>query len=122
MDINKYKLAKQAADEIDAQYKQVADNFPTSIIIIRNQMIVYVNPSFEEFSNYTRKDLMGKDPISLIHTEDHEEFRKFLSSCRDPVTTATKVRGRYTDKIRQDTARHTVFHQDTAGRDPCRTH
>ena len=30
IDINKYKLAKQAADEIDAQYKQVADNFPTS--------------------------------------------------------------------------------------------
>ena len=86
MDINKYKLAKQAADEIDAQYKQVADNFPTSIIIIRNQMIVYVNPSFEEFSNYTRKDLMGKDPISLIHTEDHEEFRNscHLAETRSP--------------------------------------
>ena len=86
MDINKYKLAKQAADEIDAQYKQVADNFPTSIIIIRNQMIVYANPSFEEFSNYTRKDLMGKDPISLIHTEDHEEFRNscHLAETRSP--------------------------------------
>jgi PAS domain S-box-containing protein len=75
IDINKYKLAKQAADEIDAQYKQVADNFPTCIIIIRNQMIVYSNPSFEVFSNYSRKDLMGKDPILLIHPDDHEEFR-----------------------------------------------
>jgi PAS domain S-box-containing protein len=86
IDINKYKLAKQAADEIDAQYKQVADNFPTCIIIIRNQMIVYVNPSFEEFSNYTRKDLMGKDPISLIQTEDHEEFRNscHLAETRSP--------------------------------------
>ena len=75
IDINKYKLAKQAADEIDAQYKQVADSIPTCIIIIRNQMIVYANPSFEVFSNYTRKDLMGKDPISLIHPNDHEDFR-----------------------------------------------
>ena len=38
-------------------------------------MIVYTNPSFELFSNYTRKDLMGKDPISLIHPDDYEEFR-----------------------------------------------
>jgi len=86
IDINKYKLAKQAADEIDAQYKQVADNFPTCIIIIRNQMIVYTNPSFEIFSNYTRKDLMGKDPISLIHPDDHEEFRNscHLAETRSP--------------------------------------
>jgi len=75
IDINKFMLAKQAADEIDNQYKQVADNFPTSIIIIRNQMIVYSNPSFEEFSGYARKDLMGKDPISLINPVDHEDFR-----------------------------------------------
>jgi len=86
IDINKYKLAKQAADEIDAQYKQVADNFPTCIIIIRNQMIVYTNPSFEEFSGYARKDLMGKDPISLIHPDDHEEFRNscHLAETRSP--------------------------------------
>jgi PAS domain S-box-containing protein len=86
IDINKYKLAKQAADEIDAQYKQVADNFPTCIIIIRNQMIVYTNPSFELFSNYPRKDLMGKDPISLIHPDDHEEFRNscHLAETRSP--------------------------------------
>jgi PAS domain S-box-containing protein len=86
IDINKYKLAKQAADEIDAQYKQVADNFPTCIIIIRNQMIVYTNPSFEIFSNYTRNDLMGKDPISLIHPDDHEEFRNscHLAETRSP--------------------------------------
>jgi PAS domain S-box-containing protein len=86
IDINKYKLAKQAADEIDAQYKQVADNFPTCIIIIRNQMIVYTNPSFEVFSNYSQKDLMGKDPISLIHPDDHEEFRNscHLAETRSP--------------------------------------
>jgi PAS domain S-box-containing protein len=86
IDINKYKLAKEAADEIDAQYKQVADNLPTCIIIIRNQMIVYTNPSFEDFSGYSRKDLMGKDPVSLIHPDDHEEFRNscHLAETRSP--------------------------------------
>jgi PAS domain S-box-containing protein len=86
IDINKYKLAKQAADEIDAQYKQVADSLPTCIIIIRNQMIVYINPSFEAFSGYSRKDLMGKDPISLIRPDDHEDFRNscHLAETRSP--------------------------------------
>jgi len=47
---------------------------------------VYTNPSFEEFSNFTRKDLMGKDPISLIHPDDHEEFRNscHLAETRSP--------------------------------------
>jgi PAS domain S-box-containing protein len=86
IDINKYKLATQAADEIDAQYKHVADNFPTCIIIIRNKMIVYTNPSFEAFSGYTRKDLMGKDPISLIYPGDLEDFRNscHLAETRSP--------------------------------------
>jgi PAS domain S-box-containing protein len=93
IDINKYKLAKQAADEIDTQYKQVADSFPTCIIIIRNQMIVYTNPSFEVFSGYSRKDLMGKDPISLIHPVNHEEFRNscHLAETRSPPPVRIEV-------------------------------
>jgi len=86
IDINTFKLAKKAADEIDVQYKQVADSIPTCIIIIRNQMIVYTNPSFEEFSGYTPKYLMGKDPISLVHPDDHEDFRNscHLAETRSP--------------------------------------
>ncbi|MCK9591965.1 MAG: PAS domain-containing sensor histidine kinase [Methanoregula sp.] len=79
IDINKFKLAQQALDEIDVQYKQVAENFPTCIIIIRNQMIVYTNPAFELFSGYKPEELMGTDPITLIFSEDHEDFR---NSCR----------------------------------------
>ena len=52
VDINKFRLAKLAADKIDAQYKQVTDSLPTCIVIIRDQMIVYANPSFEVFSGY----------------------------------------------------------------------
>jgi PAS domain S-box-containing protein len=78
IDINKFKLAQKAAEDIDVQYKAVAENFPTSIIIIRDQMIVYTNPAFELFSGYKYDELMGKDPITLIQYADHEEFR---SSC-----------------------------------------
>jgi PAS domain S-box-containing protein len=86
IDINKFKLAQQALEEIDVQYKLVAENFPTCIIIIRNQMIVYTNPAFELFSGYKSKDLMGKDPITLIHPSDHEDFR---NSCNLAETRST---------------------------------
>ncbi len=79
IDINKFKLAQKALEEIDVQYKQVAENFPTCIIIIRNQMIVYTNPAFELFSGYKPGELMGKDPISLINPSDQEDFKKSCS-------------------------------------------
>jgi len=77
-DINTYKLARQAADEIDAEYKQVTDSFPTSIIFIRDQMIIYSNPAFASFSGHKPEDLLGKDPLSLIHPNDQAAF---LDSC-----------------------------------------
>jgi PAS domain S-box-containing protein len=74
VDINKFRLAKMAADQIDAQYKQVSDSLPTCIVIIRDQMIVYANPSFEAFSGFVREDLLGKDPLSLVHPDDQVDF------------------------------------------------
>ena len=88
------------------------------ILIIRNQMIVYTNPSFEVFSNYSRKDLMGKDPISLIHPDDHEEFPEFLSSCRNPVSASRQVRGRYPINQRDLVLYHPVLARILQGEIP----
>ncbi len=78
VDINKFRLAKLAADKIDAQYKQVTDSLPTCIVIIRDQMIVYANPSFEVFSGYIPEELLGRDPLTLVHPDDQADF---LQSC-----------------------------------------
>jgi PAS domain S-box-containing protein len=78
IDINKFRLAKMAADKIDAHYRQVTDSLPTCIVIIRDQMIVYTNPSFEVFSGYVPEELLGKDPLILIHPNDQSDF---LQSC-----------------------------------------
>ena len=37
-------------------------------------MIVYANPSFEAFSGFVREDLLGKDPLSLVHPDDQADF------------------------------------------------
>jgi PAS domain S-box-containing protein len=80
IDINSRKLAEEAAAENYAQYEQVTENSPTSIVILRDQKIAYTNPSFTRFSGYSPEELLGKDLLALIHEEDRAEFFKFISA------------------------------------------
>ena len=80
IDINSRKMAEQAADENYAQYKQVIENSPTSIVILRTEKIVYTNPAFTTFSGYSPADLLGKDLLSLVHEDDRAEFFRFISA------------------------------------------
>jgi PAS domain S-box-containing protein len=80
LDINSRKLAEQAADENYAQYKQVIENSPASIVILRDEKIVYTNPAFTTFSGYAPADLLGKDLLSLVHEADRAEFFRFISA------------------------------------------
>ena len=78
MDMNKYKLAEQEADENYAQFRQLTDGSPTSIMIIRNQKIVYMNASFVAFSGYEPDELLDKETTPIIHPEDQNAF---LNTC-----------------------------------------
>jgi PAS domain S-box-containing protein len=80
IDINSRKVAEQAADENYAQYKQVTENSPSSIVILRDEKIVYTNPAFTQFSGFAAADLIGKDLLSLVHEDDRAEFFKFISA------------------------------------------
>jgi len=80
IDINSRKVAEQAADENYAQYKQVTENSPSSIVILRDEKIVYTNPAFTQFSGYAPADLIGKDLLTFVHEDDRAEFFKFISA------------------------------------------
>ena len=80
IDINSRKLAEQAAEESAARYQQVTESSPTSILILRDELIVYTNPSFTRFSGYPAGELLGKDLLTLVHEEDRAEFFKFIST------------------------------------------
>lgn len=91
IDINSRKLAEQAAEESSARYQQVTENSPTSIVILREEKIVYTNPSFTRFSGYAPGELLGKDLLSLVHEEDRAEFFKFIST-RNEKTDLPEIR------------------------------
>nr|WP_321353053.1 PAS domain-containing sensor histidine kinase [uncultured Methanoregula sp.] len=94
INIDERKRAEQDAKENFLQYKQVTENAPTSIIILRNNTIVYVNPSFLAFSGYEPEDLIGKDLIEFVHHEDRDEFPFFseTADARIPLPGMTELR------------------------------
>jgi len=91
IDINSRKLAEQAAEESSARYQQVTESSPTGIVILRDEKIVYTNPSFTRFSGYAPGELLGKDLLSLVHEEDRAEFFKFIST-RSEKTELPEIR------------------------------
>jgi len=94
INIDERKRAEQDAKENFLQYKQVTENAPTSIIILKNNTIVYVNPSFLAFSGYEPEDLIGKDLIEFVHHEDRDEFPFFseTADARIPLPGMTELR------------------------------
>jgi PAS domain S-box-containing protein len=94
IDINQRKLAEQAAEENFTQYKQVTENAPTCIIIIRENRIVFANPTFRAFTGYEPDELIGKDLRPIIHPEDRERFPVFpaVPDPRQPLPGITDLR------------------------------
>lgn len=74
IDINKRKLAEQAAEENSQQYQQVTDHAPTSIVVIKDGKITYTNPTFRSFTGYSTDELIGTDFRTLVHPDDRDGF------------------------------------------------
>jgi PAS domain S-box-containing protein len=94
IDINQRKHAEQAAEENFTQYKQVTENAPTCIIIIRDNRIAFANPTFRAFTGYEPDELIGKDLRPIIHPEDRERFPLFPQAPdpRQPLPGITDLR------------------------------
>ncbi|WP_394698804.1 PAS domain S-box protein [uncultured Methanoregula sp.] len=94
INIDERKRAEQDARENYLQYKQVTENAPTSIVVIKNNTIVYVNPSFLAFSGYDQEELIGQELFSFIHHEDRDEFPFFSETAdsRIPLPGMTELR------------------------------
>ncbi|PKL57649.1 MAG: PAS domain-containing sensor histidine kinase, partial [Methanomicrobiales archaeon HGW-Methanomicrobiales-5] len=69
IDINQRKSAEHTSEENYTRYQRVTEASPTSILITRDQKILYTNPAFPIFSGYTAEELAGKDLLELIHRD-----------------------------------------------------
>lgn len=63
-----------------AEWAEVAQallhNAGLGIYIVQEGKFQYVNPVFQNLTGYTEKELLGKYPLDLVHSEDREVVRK----------------------------------------------
>jgi PAS domain S-box-containing protein len=60
------------------KFRQLTEKSPTSILVVKNDSILYANPAFVSFSGYKDTEITGKNLIFFVHASDHEEFNTFL--------------------------------------------
>ena len=57
-------------------YRTLATSSPVGIYIIQNGKFLFVNKQFAKDVGYTEDELLGSDPLLLVHVEDREMVRQ----------------------------------------------
>ena len=77
-DITDRKLAEQELKESESRYRTLIDQVPDYVIVHRNGILLYVNPSAASHLGYDRDDLIGKPITLFITTEHHEKVKQMM--------------------------------------------
>jgi PAS domain S-box-containing protein len=104
-DITDRKRAEQALKESEERYRSLIDQIPDYVIVHRNGIILYINPSAAAHLGYIRENLIGKPITLFIPAEHHDPVRKMMTL----RMAGEKVRPYEMGVIAQDGTLHTVL-------------
>ncbi|WP_455392106.1 response regulator, partial [[Eubacterium] cellulosolvens] len=67
--------AEQALLESEERYRRLLDNFPEPMVVLRDDMMVYLNPAIVDLINASSTgELIGKSLVDFIHPDHQEEL------------------------------------------------
>ena len=78
MDITGRQQTAQALKESEERYRTLIDQIPDYVIVHRNGVLLYVNPSAAAHLGYAREDLIGKLVIPFIAPEHQDAVKKMM--------------------------------------------
>jgi PAS domain S-box-containing protein len=64
----------------EANFRLLTDISPVAIAIFRKESHLYVNPSWEELSGYSKKEAVNMSPIDMIHPDMRDEALKNITN------------------------------------------
>jgi len=67
---------KRQQREAEELFQNLAANSPVGVYIVQESKFVYANARFQEFSGYSKEELIGKKAISLVFPDDRERVRE----------------------------------------------
>ena len=71
--------AEETLRKSEEEYKRLVDSSLTGIFIHQDQKHVFVNNRFAEMHGYKPEELLGKEPLTLIHPDEREALRETAS-------------------------------------------
>ncbi|MEA2095125.1 MAG: PAS domain S-box protein [Candidatus Cloacimonadota bacterium] len=78
-DITERKQAEQALKESEKRFKQLVENANDIIYQLDVKgYITYVNPVTLKMGSYTKKDLIGKKYLEIVHPDYYHEIKRFF--------------------------------------------
>ena len=78
-DITDQHAAETALRQSEERYRNLIDNSPVGIVILRDKKIAYANPTLAKMLGYTTDELIGKPMLSFIHPNFQELAKLRLS-------------------------------------------
>ncbi len=74
-DISQRKRADAQLRESEELYSAMAHRSQIGVYIVQDGRFVFANPQFQEDTGYTEDQLLGADPLMLVHAEDRVAVR-----------------------------------------------
>jgi PAS domain S-box-containing protein len=71
--VARYK-AEEALGKAEDNYRELIENAPVPIYVVKQDGIVYCNQKAEELANMKTEELVGEDPIEYVVPEDREKL------------------------------------------------
>lgn len=79
-DITQSRSAREALRDSEEKYSSLVESSPSGVIILQDDRLQFANPKLTEILGYSRDELLGADPWSLVHPDDRERAREIV--CR----------------------------------------
>ena len=73
VDISELTEAVQALVESEEKYSSLVENVPTGIFAVLDNKIAFANPKLTRMLQYSSDELVGTDPLLLVHPEDRDK-------------------------------------------------
>jgi len=80
VNINARKLIEEINNDTMMKYRMLTENSPTSILVLREGRILFANPAFAAFSEYSPGEVEGKELHLLLDTRDRDKAGEFAES------------------------------------------
>ena len=74
-DITERRLAEQALQKSEAEYRLLVENANEGIIVVCDGIVRFANPKTVEMSGYSREELMSRLFIDFVHPDDRGVMR-----------------------------------------------